>query len=563
MVQDGIVPLPEQGMGAHSWRRHVPRIRARLHQEDPMDRSPRSLALVVASLLAPSAALAAQPGADNDAIAAMQRQLDQLAKENRDQAEQIKALRELNGEQWLTEQRAEQVRGVVRDVLADSSTRSSFRADGATSGYDKNFFIASPDGNFRLNLEGQIQVRYSYSNIPNSSLSGSVLRPPAPAIAPRGDDQLINEYGWEIRRMQLNFFGHVFDPTIGYRVQFQYQRDYANSGPPLRFADVYIQKAFGDGWFGRVGQWKNFFNYEENTSSRTQQFAERSLVNEYFNTKFVQGALLGWEGNDLRVYASYNDGGANRDVGILQSNGNLTEWAFTGRAEWRLAGDWGQFKDMQGWRGSPFAAMLGMAVNWQRGGGNPPAGRQVPGNGTIIPGQTQADRTTGVETTSRAVADEMTLLTWTTDMNLRGDGWSAWSAFLGNYTYAGGQVAKSNGVDGTLSFGAVVQGGVFVTDALELIARYEGIWVISDFDPASYQANPFNAQTLNILTVGANWYLQKNRLKVTLDAGYAFNPLLFSSGLYGENTSGANWRPSQTGEGTGEVVVRAQMQLLF
>jgi hypothetical protein len=50
---------------------------------------------------------------------------------------------------------------------------------------------------------------------------------------------------------------------------------------------------------------------------------------------------------------------------------------------------------------------------------------------------------------------------------------------------------------------------------------------------------------------------------VTLDAGYALKPLLFSSGLYGENTSGANWRPSQTGEGTGEVVVRAQMQLLF
>ena len=31
-----------------------------------------------------------------------------------------------------------------------------------TSGHDQNFFIASPDGNFRLNLEGQIQVRYAY-----------------------------------------------------------------------------------------------------------------------------------------------------------------------------------------------------------------------------------------------------------------------------------------------------------------------------------------------------------------------------------------------------------------
>lgn len=532
-------------------------------------RTPHVAALLAAAFASTSYAAEPRTGAaagaapDSDTIAQMQRQLAELAKENREQAEEIKALRQQDGEAWLTEQRAEQVRGIVQDVLADSSTRSGFRADGATAGYDKNFFLASADGNFRLNFEGQVQVRYSYSNVPTDSLSGSVSRPPAPAIVPREDDQLINEYGWEIRRMQLNFFGHMFDPTVQYRVQLQYQRDYAVSGPPLRFADVYIQKSFGDGWFGRVGQWKNLFNYEENTSSRTQQFAERSLVNEYFNTKFVQGALLGWEGKQVRVYASYNDGGANRDVGILQANGNLTEWAFTGRAEWMLAGEWGQFKDMQGWRGSPFAAMVGVAANWQRGGGNPPEGRQSPGNGTIMASTTRADSTTGVVTTTRAVADEMTLLTWTVDANLRGDGWSLWTAFLGNYTYAGGSVAEAQGVNGAVSLGAVVQGGVFVSDSVELIARYEGLWVSSDFDPSSYQANAFNAQTLNIVTAGANWYLQKNRLKVTLDAGYAFNPLLFASGLFGEGTAGANWRPSQTGEGSGEFVLRAQMQLLF
>jgi len=504
------------------------------------------------------------PAPDAGTLAAMQRQLDQLARENREQAEEIKLLRQENGEEWLTEQRAEQVRGIVRDVLADSNERASFRTDGATSGYDRNFFIASPDGNFRLNLEGQIQVRYSYSNVPTDSLSATPMGPPAPAIVPREDDQLINEYGWEIRRMQLNFFGNVIDPSVTYRVQLQYQRDYVVSGPPLRFADVYIQKALGDGWYTRVGQWKNFFNYEEITSSRTQQFAERSLVNEYFNTKFVQGVLLGWESKKLRIYASYNDGGANRDIGILQANGNLTEWAFTGRAEWAMAGEWGQFRDMQGWRGSPFAAMLGVAVNWQRAGGNPPEGRQSPGNGTIVPSVTRASSTTGAVTTTRAIADEMTLLTWTTDLNLRGDGWSAWAAFLGNYVYSGGSVASAEGVEGALSLGAVVQGGYFLTDSVELIARYEGLWVTSDFNEGgAYQANPFNAQTLNILTVGANWYLEKNRLKITLDGGYAFNPLLFANGLFGEGTAGANWRPSQTGEGTGEFVLRAQMQLLF
>jgi hypothetical protein len=521
---------------------------------------PTTEAAPVAALIAP----APRSAADSDSLAAMQRQLDQLARENREQAEQIRLLRQENGEAWLTEQRAEQVRGIVRDVLADSSERASFRTDGAIAGFDRNFFISSADGNFRLNFEGQIQARFSYSNVPTSSLSDTPMRPPAPAIVPSSDDQLINEYGWEIRRMQLNFFGNVIDPSVTYRVQLQYQRDYAVGGPPLRFADVYAQKAWGGGWYTRVGQWKNFFNYEEITSSRTQQFAERTLVNEYFNTKFVQGLLFGWESRKVRVYASYNDGGANRDVGILQANGNLTEWAFTGRAEWAIAGEWGQFRDMQGWRGTPFAVMVGAAVNWQRAGGNPPFDRQTPGNGTIRPAVTCADSATGVVTTTRAVADEMTLLTWTTDVNVRADGWSAWAAFLGNWVYQGGAVAQQQGVEGALSLGAVVQGGCFLTDSLEIIARYEGLWVTSEFNEGgAYQASAFNAQTLNILTVGSNWYFDKNRLKVTLDAGYAFNPLLFSNGLFGEGTSGANWRPSQTGQGSGEFVLRAQLQLLF
>jgi FtsZ-binding cell division protein ZapB len=494
----------------------------------------------------------------------MQSEIDGLRSQNAEQAREIQDLKAQAGEQWLSEQRAEQVRGTVRDVLADSSTRASLVAGGPTAGYDRNFFVASADGNFRLNLEGQIQVRYAYSHLPTAALSTQALRPPAASgVVPADESQIANEYGFEIRRMQLNFFGNVFDPSLTYRVQVQYQRDAANSGQPIRFADVWMQKALGDGFYFRAGQWKNFFNYEEITSSRTQQFVERSLVNEYFNTKFVQGILLGWESDVVRLYASYNDGGANRDVGVLQSTGNLTEWAFTGRAEWKFLGAWGQFRDMQGFRGTPFAAVWGAAVNWQRAAGDPPSLRQSPGNGTIIPGETQADRVTGVNVTSRAVSEQMTLLTWTTDLNLRGDGWSAWAAYSGNATFAGGRVGRQQGVDGALSQGVVVQGGVFVSNELELMARYEGLWVSSEFDPASYAPNPFNPQTLNIVTVGGNWYFNKNAVKFTLDAGYAFNPVRFQKGLFGEAINGANWRASQTGQGAGEVVIRAQTQLLF
>jgi hypothetical protein len=46
-------------------------------------------------------------------------------------------------------------------------------------------------------------------------------------------------------------------------------------------------------------------------------------------------------------------------------------------------------------------------------------------------------------------------------------------------------------------------------------------------------------------------------------AGWAFDAVQFSNGLYGEPIAGANWRSTSTGQGVGEVVIRAQMQLLF
>ncbi|MFO0961665.1 MAG: porin [Phycisphaerales bacterium] len=499
---------------------------------------------LLATTASAAALLAALPafGADDDALARMQSQIDALKNANAQQAKEIQELRESNGETWLTEKRAEQIRGVVQDVLSDSSTRASLQGDGATAGYDKNFFIASPDGNFRLNIEGQLQVRYAYNYMPSAALAG--------ANADRS--QVQNEYGFELRRVKLNFFGHVFDPSWTYRMQLAYERDGQLSGTPLSFEDVFIQKAFEGGFYVRFGQWKNAFNYEEFASSRTQQFAERSLVNQYYSTKFVQGVMLGWESEALRLYGSYNDGGGNRNMQVIQTGtGNPTEWAFTGRAEYKLAGAWGAFKDMQGWRGSDFGAMLGLAANWQRSGGDAPTNKATVGNGNI-------PNTTGTGT----VETQFTNLTYTADLNLRGDGWSAWAAFLGNYLYGGGAAVNARGVNDSLSYGVVVQGGYFLTDALELVARYEGLWVVSD-NTNTAQANALIDQSLNILTIGANYYFAKNAVKLTLDAGYAFNPVRFSNGLFGESISGADWRASQTGNGSGEVVIRAQMQLLF
>jgi len=90
---------------------------------------------------------------------------------------EIAALKAQQGEQWLTEQRADAIRGVVQDVLADSSTRSSFQQAGATAGYNNGFFLSSADGNYTLKINALEQVRFVWNNTYQTPTSSSSTTP--------------------------------------------------------------------------------------------------------------------------------------------------------------------------------------------------------------------------------------------------------------------------------------------------------------------------------------------------------------------------------------------------
>ncbi|MSR34313.1 MAG: hypothetical protein EXS12_05890, partial [Phycisphaerales bacterium] len=107
------------------------------------------LAFTAVAGSATAAAVEVTPQDTNAQIAELKKELNELKSQN--------------GDKWLTEERASQIRGVVQDVMADADTRSSLQATAATSGYNNGFFIASPDGNFKLQINGQVQVRTSYA----------------------------------------------------------------------------------------------------------------------------------------------------------------------------------------------------------------------------------------------------------------------------------------------------------------------------------------------------------------------------------------------------------------
>ena len=539
-------------------------------------------AIVCASLIACGNALAADvagatatPVDQSARIAALEQAVSDLMKEK--------------GETWLSEQRATEIRAVVQDVLADSETRASLQSTQATSGYADGFFIASPDGNFKLKINGDLQARYAYNWLSSRDMMNSQNGVP---VGPGTNSDTFNvagvskaAYGFEIRRAKLEFSGHFGDPSWQYATTIAYQQffasntfapGYANgasssagtlaSGGGVSGGDnyaggfslenAYLAKDLGGGTRVLVGQFKSPFLREWMVSSKGQMAVERSIVTSLFNTGWTQGLELDWQGDALRAKVSYNDGANNANMGATSGtavnsangNGNLgvgfTQWAFTGRMEWMPFGSWSMFDDYSSERGAGSGLLLGAGVNWQRGG--------------------QQQVTTGAVASSPSPGSgnaDANFFTWTADATWDLGGASLSAAWMMNTSYA--QISGSQSIN---SYGAQVQGAFFVTDTVELFARWEWMETACTAANSSVPNIVFNtasdAFVNNIGTVGGNWYIRGHALKFTTDVGVSWNPLTFQTGLFGDNIAGANYRQEGVGGG-GQIVVRSQLQLLF
>ncbi len=228
--------------------------------------------LTLAGCLIPSG-IPVQASDEKSEVEALRDEVAQLRAE-------LAAVTQSEDEHWLTEQRADEIRSLVHDVLADADTRASLLQSGMTAGYNKGFFIGSEDGNFKLQIGGQIQFRYVYNRR-------------------QGDPTGSNDTsGFEVRRAKIKLKGHVFDPSWKYELSGAYDRD----GGSLELEDAIITKELNDNWFVRLGQFKAPFLREELVSSTAQLAVDRSLVNEEFNQDRSKGVELGYENDQWRAW---------------------------------------------------------------------------------------------------------------------------------------------------------------------------------------------------------------------------------------------------------------------
>jgi len=319
-----------------------------------------------------------------------------------------------NNSDWITEARADEIRGLVHDVLADADSRTSLQGSGATAGWNKGFFIKSADGAFSLNLHAVLQVRAAYDDRdnPGAGLEDST-------------------WGFENRRTALKFGGQVFDSSWKYFIQ-----EIWAPGGTAALLDALINHDLGDGWSMQFGKFRMPFLREEIVNYTNQLAVERTIVSGPFGIGRSQGLQFGYKDDAFRFNAAIFDdfggiGGSTNPAGTLDS-----EIAVAARAEFLLEGNWKQFGNLTSFPGTEDGLLLGLAFAYEK------------------------DETT-------ANMDD-TDTRWTVDVNYHWDGASLF-AYYAHRSFDDNDAA-ANDVDQSAF---VVQFGYFVNDDTELFARYE------------------------------------------------------------------------------------------
>jgi hypothetical protein len=444
--------------------------------------------------------------ANNDTTA----QINQLKAE-------IASLKAAQGDQWLTEQRAEQIRGVVQDVLADSSTRSSFQGAAATSGYDNGFFLSSADGNFKLKVNALEQVRFTWGNGYGATGNG-----------PNADTN--NQWGFENRRTQVFFSGNVVDPSwkylVGMAIDSQpdpYVRGSIYSlftgDPQFQLYYAQITKDLGDGFSVTVGQQNAAFTLQSQLfNAGMTQMGEYSIFEYAFGLGQQVGISAKWEKDAFRAMGGYYNA-AYTPLGLggayQWNNDNNQSVALTGRAEFKMAGSWDQFSKESSFKGEEFGLVGGAGIFWQ----NARAQNDQPPYGFAPVGIT-------------------------VDANAKFGGFNAIAQVIWQNSYAFQDPNAS-------TWGFNLQGGAFLTEDLELFGawNYNNIGIIGETGIAS-----------NFLQLGGNWYFAKNNMKMTVLATIPLNAAAGEQGSFSPAGQSFGMVNSAPGNNFGLVV---QLQLMF
>ena len=388
-----------------------------------------------------------------------------------------------NGD-WLTEQRSEQISGIVQDVLADADTRASLQGNGATSGYNKGFFIQSADGKWSMKLNGLFQERFNVGHQPDDRWGNG---------GAAGVWDKNSAWGFETTRAALNFSGELAGVAF-YNARLDWSPYNGNgtglSNSPLEWA--YGGWHINDNWSASIGRQKMDVMRGFMVNAEDQQAIERSSYNYYWaSSQISNGVKFNGNWDQFRMNAMFSNGATSQVAGTVGNNPwqtNVHGWAITGRGEWLLQGDWAQFDQIGSTNGGTAGMLLGVGGGYLRGSNEPTpwaAGNSVPKN-WLVSG----------------------------DLSYQADGWNCYGSV--SYQRTNGGLAAADDRD---SIGFEAGCGMYLDDTNELYSRWQ--WI----NPGQGSGSAGNniSSTLNIATIGWNHYIAGPNAKFSIDWNWCFS----------------------------------------
>jgi len=250
----------------------------------------------------------------------------------------IAELSAAQNQDWLSESRSDEIRGLVHDVLADADTRASLQGDGASAGYNGGFTVGSGDGSYSLTVNGVLQQRWVHSDV---------------------DDGGDADDGFDSGLTALQFSGSV-GGDYGYDLRL-----HSDDAGGWDLAWGYGTVDMGDGMTLSMGDMKIPLNREWMTNAEHQLGMDRSWVGSNNNWRDnTRGVSLAWGGdsNNWTVQYGNNDGDSWDD--------NDNSYTLTVRGDWLLSGNWGDFDDFSVGAGGSEGMALGVAWSNNDAGDN-------------------------------------------------------------------------------------------------------------------------------------------------------------------------------------------------
>lgn len=278
---------------------------------------------------------------------------------------EVAEVRRAQQEYWVDQERAAQIEAVVRDVLADSATRTNMARMGWGSDYKDGMVIGSPDGNwtFRFGVTQQVKMVYASAYGDGPASNGNQT-----------------QWGTEVRRLNLIGTGTVVDSSLSWLVMCQYDSQPDRwSDSPNTFQPVYayITKDFGEGVRLRVGSqnipWDLQSSYFEGC---TLVAGDYSIFNYRFGVGRECGVCLEYQGDTLRWRGGAFNRLSDKSLGWNDpTNGSV---AVASRVEHRWGGSWQDYELESAWVGQETSVVAGIAGAWSNGRAQNPTSPPTP-----------------------------------------------------------------------------------------------------------------------------------------------------------------------------------------